>query len=991
MKKKPIPTFCFWMVASIIVVSFLQFGDFDEDAYVDSIFTKVIPKLDQERNFEAIIQHLDDCLRISINQKNWLEAYYMLGYKVRYAQNYQRFTEYCQDIDAIDTFLVIHKADFELDAWQSYKLENKLEKANYYYNTGNWAFAKEMYLQLTMEFSNNALQNERIAFNLAMTNLYLGVISRNEGDYEASEGYFLKGLEIQQNFKDEKEKKRSTALSNKHLGDLFLRKGALDKSLKHFNIAVTLYKQLINLPNKEDQNLKQRSLNGYTTTLIGISKLNQQMGDFKSALQTLQQAEQTGVLTEDLYQRFGEVYLAQKDTKQASLAFQKALEARQHIFGIKHYKTAETYASLGDLYLQQGQVQQALVQYQQAIIAQCDNFEATDIAQNPEHFNRTFISQALPALFSKKMDALLLLDAQNGTDRSYLHMAWNTSKSAVTVIDSLKSSPAKSDDDKHRLLAESYSVFEKALHVAALIGPTAGPEAFAIMEKSKSIVLLQAFHNANATHIAGIPDALLDKELSLKYELNTLEDNLELNRNNDTLTSALRTRRNKVKSDYRNLIADFQKNNPNYYQLKYAPATISVETIRSELLNDGQAILEYFVGDSSVFALTLSKTDLQFREIKKTFPLAQMVSALAESIQGGNPSRPDYTAHFTEKSQQYTALASSVYQAVFEPVASNLPHKIILVPDGLLAYVPFDALLTKPVNTGFGDFKTHPYLMKEHEISYAYSVSMLLEIKKKQITTEGVLAIAPVFQDYSGSSNTLGQGVHLDSLIYNQSEAQAVRDAIGTGQVLVGTAASKQQFMALAPNFKYVHVATHGIVDQESAYHSFLAFSQNQQNPDSNRLYLRDLYRLRLHAAMVVLSACKTGLGEMKKGEGIISMAYGMFYSGAQSVVMTLWAVDQSSTTEILRNFYKQLTDNNLDKGAALHAAKSQYLTAQKDPMRAHPYFWAAYTPVGDMRKIGTSFYWVLWLALIGGGLLLIGFIWRARKIRQMPLQKNAA
>jgi hypothetical protein len=106
---------------------------------------------------------------------------------------------------------------------------------------------------------------------------------------------------------------------------------------------------------------------------------------------------------------------------------------------------------------------------------------------------------------------------------------------------------------------------------------------------------------------------------------------------------------------------------------------------------------------------------------------------------------------------------------------------------------------------------------------------------------------------------------------------------------------------------------------------------------------------------------------------------------------MTLWSVDQNSTTEILRNFYNQLTGANLNKDAALHAAKSQYIDHQKDAMRAHPYFWAAYTPVGDMRKIGTSSTWVLWLALISGGLLLTGFIWRTRKTRQMPLQKNAA
>ncbi len=979
-----------FILLGLILSTLLQFGPLDEDAYVDSVFEHIIPKLVVEHDLEGINTHLDECFSIKSRQKQWQEAYNTLVWKITYADEFDWYDDYCESLIAVDSFLVTHQNDLERTAWEAFRRENKLRKGIYYFQSGNWPAAKETCLALLVEMPGQPEHDDRYWRNLATLNQYLGAITRSEGNYEEAESYYLKGIECQQQFQDLNEQFRRTALSNKYLGDLFLQKLDFKRSLSHYQTAVSLYDQLVK-KGDADQMLSLRNLKGFATSLLGLSKLNQQMGEFKSALFTLQQAEQTGVLTEDLYQRFGEVYLAQKDTKQASIAFQKALETRQRVFGKKHYKTAETYASIGDLNLQNGQIQDALAEYQQAIIAQCDNFEATDIAQNPTHFNRTFISQVLPGLFSKKMDALLQLDAQNGTDRAYLHMAWNAAKAAVSVIDSLKSSPTKSDDDKHRLLAESYTVYEKALHVAALIGEMAGPEAFAIMEKSKSIVLLQAFHNANATRIAGIPDAMLDKELSLKYELNTLEDNIELNRDNETMTSALRTRRNKVKSDYQHLIADFQKNNPNYYQLKYAPAAISVETVRSELLNDGQAVLEYFVGDSSVFVLTFTKTDLQFKEIKKTFPLAQMVSALAESIQGGNPSRPDYTAGFNEKNQQYTALASSVYQAVFEPIASNLPNKIILVPDGVLSYVPFDALLTRPVSTGFGAFNTHPYLMQAHEISYAYSISMLLEIKKKQITTEGVLALAPIFKDYSGSPNTLGQGVQLDSLIYNQSEAQTVRDAIGQGRVLIGADANKQQFMALAPNFKFVHIATHGVVNQQSVYNSFLAFSQNQQNPDSNRLYLRDLYRLRLHAAMVVLSACKTGIGEMKKGEGIISMAYGMFYSGAQSVVMTLWAVDQSSTTEILRNFYKQLTDNNLDKGAALHAAKSQYLIAQKDPMRAHPYFWAAYTPVGDMRKIGTKPHWVLWIVTISGVLLLGWFLVRIQRNRQARLQKNAA
>ena len=181
----------------------------------------------------------------------------------------------------------------------------------------------------------------------------------------------------------------------------------------------------------------------------------------------------------------------------------------------------------------------------------------------------------------------------------------------------------------------------------------------------------------------------------------------------------------------------------------------------------------------------------------------------------------------------------------------------------------------------------------------------------------------------------------------------------------IGTQATKLNFVNQASKAKVLHLATHGKANDEVGDYAFLAFT-NLQNTTDFKLYNRELYNLDLDVEMVALSACETGIGELKKGEGIISLARGFSYAGAKSIITTLWRVNGTQTQELMQKFYKNLK-NGQTKSKALRMVKINFIT--NHPQAANPFFWAAFVPIGDMQSINFVSY-NCWRYLI-----LVGFI----------------
>ena len=157
-----------------------------------------------------------------------------------------------------------------------------------------------------------------------------------------------------------------------------------------------------------------------------------------------------------------------------------------------------------------------------------------------------------------------------------------------------------------------------------------------------------------------------------------------------------------------------------------------------------------------------------------------------------------------------------------------------------------------------------------------------------------------------------------------------------------------------------------------------MVFAQNTDSTEDGFLYTHEIYNQSLRAELAVLSACGTGLGKQIRGEGIMSLARAFHYAGCPNIAMSLWQVDDKTTSALMQEFYKQLKAGN-PKDEALRQAKLYVL----DKHESHPYYWAPFVLIGDNAPVhfSTSYWWLVWS--LGGILILIATYWLYRKQRR--------
>ena len=485
--------------------------------------------------------------------------------------------------------------------------------------------------------------------------------------------------------------------------------------------------------------------------------------------------------------------------------------------------------------------------------------------------------------------------------------------------------------------------------------------AFYFSEQARAVLLHQATQEAKAKNIAGVPQELLAQESEWNARINTLEE--KINEAGDdgpdstSITKILVSEEKlaQLKTRQDSLLQRIETEYPAYFQLKYELRTESVNALQRDLLYPDMALVEYFVGDSAVYIFTINKQDYSVQEVKKDFPLEQWVAQLRKGM----------TAFHTDLSQTipydslaalYTEAASGIYEKLVAPVAAQLPAKVVIIPDGVLGYVPFEALLVeKPDNPT--RWPLHHYLLNDHSISYCYSATMLREMlyrRHNQSPTLNFLGFAP---QYEGDTALLAklypfaEEMRKDLAPLPHSGEETYRSAkMMNGTAVVGPSATKAVFVTKAHDARILHLATHGQANDRAGDYCFLVFADQQDSAENELLYARDIYNLQLNADLVTLSACETGLGELQSGEGIISLARAFAYAGAKSIVTSLWSVSDAKTKDLMIDFYKNLRKGML-KDDALRQAKLDFLKRNRG-QAAHPFYWAGFVGIGNMGKI---------------------------------------
>jgi CHAT domain-containing protein len=149
--------------------------------------------------------------------------------------------------------------------------------------------------------------------------------------------------------------------------------------------------------------------------------------------------------------------------------------------------------------------------------------------------------------------------------------------------------------------------------------------------------------------------------------------------------------------------------------------------------------------------------------------------------------------------------------------------------------------------------------------------------------------------------------------------------------------------------YRYVHFATHGVVDSRTPALSALALSQFDESGNALAGFLRldDIYSLDLNADVVVLSACDTALGREIRGEGLVGLTQAFLYAGSKSLVLSLWQVSDAATAVLMTRFYGQMIKNGAPAAEALRAAQ---LSMAAESRWADPYYWGAFILLGDVE-----------------------------------------
>ena len=476
------------------------------------------------------------------------------------------------------------------------------------------------------------------------------------------------------------------------------------------------------------------------------------------------------------------------------------------------------------------------------------------------------------------------------------------------------------------------------------------------IEASKSLLLFESLQAEEAK--LGLPTELKETESAFKRDIAYYEEKLfefrQHSKKNEQKVNEYEEALFLVRQNYKRFTDTLEQAYPSYYQQKYEFELAQIEQIQQELTEE-EAFIQYFVGDSSIYILGIHPQHTAFHALPFSNSLLKNIQAYLEHLS-------TFTAHPSmEEGQAYIEAANYLYQELLAPILSEMPDELsslILSPDGILNYLPFEAFL-RSASTENWRYNDLPYLVTRYSTSYTHSATHWLEQRSpvRRKSQQVWLGFAPSYEETQITETVkpfaLNRFLTREGslqLPHAQAEIQQISTLV-SGEALLQTDARESDFHRLASSYQVVHLATHGWVEDQRPMYSKLVFAPEPDSGHDGYLHAFEIYNMKLPSDMVVLSACNTGVGKLEKGEGIMSLSRAFFYAGVKSLLMSLWKVSDESTSELMVNFYAGLKQD-LPKDKALQQAKLNYLQNQEIAIQAHPYFWAGFVLKGNSEAL---------------------------------------
>ncbi|MBB3839312.1 CHAT domain-containing protein/tetratricopeptide (TPR) repeat protein [Runella defluvii] len=640
-----------------------------------------------------------------------------------------------------------------------------------------------------------------------------------------------------------------------------------------------------------------------------------------------------------------------RDYKNALFYFQEASKYAEERFAKSRIlgNIAETYGKISQYKL-------SIETYQEALFIAPINFTTSKVWQNPpaKSIQNAAGKSYLLTLIQDKADTWL--DYYKATNtKSHLTNALKTYALADSMIDFMRYEHV-GEGSKLFWRQKTRGMYERAIEASYLAGDAEA--AFRFFEKSKAVLLSDKLNELGANQ--QLTESSAKRQRALRDSIANLQNQLASLPANDAKRSGIQRRLEQFNDDFEAFRKQLESTNPAYYRYKYDNSTPTIAEFQKSISTNGSGartvgFVSYFVGDSAIYAFCL---DQKARLVRLSLHPSDYQS-LANEFLSLCADRSRLNAHYP----QYRALAHRLYQLLWKPLGMTA-SRVIISQDGV--FLPFETLLVQPNQNDF--------LLKHHAISYTYSANFLAKNQTDLAPSlrQGDKLFHRSFVGFA--PETFQPSLRQASLKGSVAALEAVEEKFWWGKTLRNNEATKAQFMRYAPNSRVIQLFTHADADSTEAVEPRIYFHDAA-------LRLSELTQAdRFAAQLLVLSACKTGVGQNQRGEGVFSLARGFAALGIPSTITTLWSVEDQPTYELTNLFYNYL-DQGLPKDEALQRAKLDWLN-QGNAADALPSQWAGMILVGDTAPLamdGLRFI-ILGLGLLGLGVLGGVWWWRRKK-----------
>jgi len=450
-------------------------------------------------------------------------------------------------------------------------------------------------------------------------------------------------------------------------------------------------------------------------------------------------------------------------------------------------------------------------------------------------------------------------------------------------------------------------------------------EAFQLAEKTKSGILRR--YRVNVKNASKEEKQLLAQLQNLNNSILKEQQKGDL-ANISNINSAIK-KQNELMLSLKKIIS---KNSD------YFPEKCNIKSLLSKLEKDKAVMVYYFMGNENLFFFTLQNGKINLQNINITDTAIPKTAQFIDYFSSADAITNDISG--------YNKCGKEVFDILKLP--NNSVYKnLIIVPDGILNFLPFEALITQELSTT--NFSKMHYLLNDFKIGYNNSANIYMNSKPISNSEKTVLGVFPVFEKTTYE------------LSYSKKELESIQSNF-KGKYLENSVATFSNFKNNANQYSILHLSTH-------------ASSGDIETPASIKFYdqeilYSELYNLNINPDLVVLSACETGIGKLYKAEGAMSVARGFQFAGAQNLMFSLWKVNDYTTSVFMTDFYKNIK-NNAPYFEATANAKLDFLNDKSIPnAKKSPYYWSSfvyYGSISDKEKSNNYiFYIISLLTLIG-------------------------